>query len=338
MTNITISSNTILKTITLLILVYFLYYIRDIVLIILVSVVIASAIEPATRWFARYRVPRVPAVLLVYLVTFGIFISLFPLFIRPLVGDLVTISANVSERIDSFSTSRLSAILGNVPISDLTTSFQKLFSNLSQSFVQTASLIFGGFFSFLLIVVISFYLAVQPDGVGDFLRIVVPTKHEDYALNLWQRTQTKIGLWMQGQMLLGLIVGIIVYLGLVILGVDYALMLAIIAALFELIPVFGPILSAVPAIILGFTSSVKIGFMVIGLYVIIQQFENHLLYPLVVKKIVGVPSLIVILALIVGGKVAGFLGILLAVPLATVLMELAADLEGRKRLALRHEG
>jgi predicted PurR-regulated permease PerM len=194
-----------------------------------------------------------------------------------------------------------------------------------EGFLQVASLIFGGLFSFILIVVISFYLAVQKGGIESFLRLVTPLPKEQYIIDLWERSQRKIGLWSQGQILLGLIVGVLVYLGLTILQVKYALVLAVIAALFELIPFFGPVLSAVPAVLLGFSQSPTIGLMVIGLYAILQQFENQLIYPLVVNKIVGVPALLVILFLIIGGQLAGFLGLILAVPAAAVLMELADD-------------
>jgi len=95
---------------------------------------------------------------------------------------------------------------------------------------------------------------------------------------------------------------------------------------------FGPILAAIPAVSIAFIDGgTSLGFMVVGLYVIIQQFENHLIYPLVVKKVVGVPPLMVILALLVGAKLAGFLGIIIAVPLAAVLMEFVNDWEKNKR-------
>jgi predicted PurR-regulated permease PerM len=186
-------------------------------------------------------------------------------------------------------------------------------------------------FSFILIIVISFYLAVQDDGVANFLRIITPVKHERYIIDLWKRSQRKIGLWMQGQLVLGLIIGVLTYLGLSILGVQNALLLAVIAAMFELIPVFGPILAAVPAVAFGLIEGgVALGLLVVGLYAIIQQFESQLIHPLVVKKIIGIPALIAILALIVGAQLAGFLGILLSVPLAAVMMEYLGDVEKRK--------
>jgi predicted PurR-regulated permease PerM len=135
---------------------------------------------------------------------------------------------------------------------------------------------------------------------------------------------------MQGQIILGVLVGVLVYLGLVVLQVPHAFSLAIVAATFELIPVFGPTLAAVPAVMVGFTSSVSLGFMVIAFYVIIQQFENHLIYPIVVRKVVGVPPILVIIALLIGVKIAGFMGIILSVPLAAALMEFVNDVEKRK--------
>ena len=136
---------------------------------------------------------------------------------------------------------------------------------------------------------------------------------------------------MQGQLVLAILVGVLVYLGLTILGVRNALLFAFLAGLLEIIPLFGPILAAIPAVATAYTDSgVSAGLLVVGLYLIIQQFENHLIYPLVVTKIVGVPPILVILALIVGGKLAGFLGLLLSVPIAATFVEFLDDVQKQK--------
>ncbi len=330
------SLGTITKAILLVLLIWLLFVIKDIILIVLVSVVIASAIEPAVRWLAKLRIPRTPAVLIVYVAAFAFLVGLVPLFFVPAFKDLTDASATLPQKIGSLSflnspdgffssLSRLSFF------NNLSSNLEGAFAGLSRGFLETVSIIFGGFFSFIMIVVISFYLAVQNDGIADFLRLVIPARSESYIIDLWRRAQKKIGLWMQGQLLLGLLVGVVVYLGLKILSIEYALVLAIMAAVFELIPVFGPILSAVPAVIIGFGHSGTTGLLVLGFYVVMQQFENHLLYPLVVKKIVGVPSIVVILALIIGAKLIGFLGIILAVPISVVLIELLSDFEQRKK-------
>ena len=173
---------------------------------------------------------------------------------------------------------------------------------------------------------------MKEDGVSNFLKIISPIKHHAYIIDLWKRSQRKIGYWMQGQLLLGLIVGILVYLGLMIIGIKHALFLASVAVIFELIPIFGPILAAVPAILIALTNgSVTFGLLVAGLYLIIHQFENHLLYPFVVRKIIGISPIIVILALVIGAKLAGFLGAILAVPIASAFMEWIDDIERDKK-------
>lgn len=321
----------------LILLVVFLYLIRDLVLVILVSVVLASAIEPITQWFMKYRIPRVPAVVFLYLLTGLVFLSIIPLFIFYVVGDLNQLVALWQERVSSLSLgfnqeslSFFGSLSDSLSLGELTAGLKEAFFNLRQGTAPTVQLIFGGLFSFVMILIISFYLSVQERGVENFLRLIVPTKQENYIVGLWHRAQHKIGLWLQGQLVLSILVGILVYLGLVILRVDYPLPLALFAALFEVIPFFGPILSAVPAVMFGLVNGLGSGLMVVGLYVIIQQFESQLLYPLVVKKIIGVPPIMVILALIIGAKLAGFLGIVLAAPLAAVVMEIFDDLEKRK--------
>ena len=172
---------------------------------------------------------------------------------------------------------------------------------------------------------------MQEGGVEKFLKIITPIKNEAYIIDLWKRSQKKIGYWMQGQLLLGIVVGVLVYLGLVILGVQNALILAVLAGVLEIIPLFGPVIAAIPAILFGYMGGgLTTATLVLGLFIIIQQFENHLIYPLVVKKVIGISPIIVILCLIIGAKLAGFLGILLSVPITSALMEYIGDVQKDK--------
>jgi len=346
-TVIHISSGTIWRGILIIALAWAAFLLRDLILILLASVVIASAIEPATRWFGHYRIPRIPSVIAVYVAVIIVIAGIFYLLIPSLLSEVSNLPEFITARIFDFSSLDMPAtsdvatktgenIVNNIsnilPAGELFKNINTLIGVPAGAF-HAASAIFGGFFQMILIIVISFYLSVQERGIENFLRIVIPAREEDYAVDLWRRTQTKIGKWMQGQLILALLVGVLVYLGLTVLGVKYALSLALFAALAELIPIFGPIIAAVPAVILGFLDSVTLGLMVFGLYVIIQQFENHLIYPLVVRKVVGVPPLLVIIALLVGGQLAGFLGILLAVPLAAVVLEFTDDVQKKKHVS-----
>ena len=335
---LTISTATVAKVVVVLAIAAVLYFLRQIAFVILTAVVIASAVDPAANWFARFKIPRVISVLLVYLIAFGIILGTLFFFLPPLFDDLSDIAfkipAQINDLINTNQTwSTVITLFGN-----FSTKFSVqdvigtgLFnSSLPQNAIDLTRSIFSSVLDFILIVVISFYLAVQKNGVENFLRIIIPSRREEYVINLWRRTETKIGRWIQGQLLLAIIIGPLVFLGLTLFQVKYALTLAIVASVFEIIPIFGPILAAVPAVILGFGDSASLGIILVGFYLVIHQFENHLLYPLVVKKIIGVNPLIVIISLIVGYELIGFLGIILAVPLATLLMELVSDIEKSK--------
>lgn len=345
--SISISTKTILQAILLVLLVYALFYLRDLVLIVLTAIVLASAVEPGAAWFIRRRVPRVFAVLLVYLVAIGFFTGVFYLFVPALLNELSNFLAVGPQLLESFDVSSLFSsgslssareVGQSLPIPELLKQLEGSLSNLSGGFLRTVSSVFGGLASLVLIVVFSFYFAVQETGIDDFLRVITPVRHQNYVVGLWKRAQQKIGLWMQGQIVLALIVGVLVYLGLTILDVRYALLLAVFAGIAELIPVFGPIIAAIPAVAVGAVDGgATLALLVVGLYLIIQQFENHLIYPLVVKKVVGVPPLLVILALIVGAKIAGFLGILLSVPIAAAIQEFVTDIQREKSGSLAGE-
>lgn len=341
---ISITSGTIVKAILICGLFWLLWTIRDLVLVILTSIIIASAINPAANFFAKKKIPRVVSVLGIYIATILFFVAIFAIFIPPFIKDIETAFSQLPVYIESISSDRFSNIPGfEVALnaiketkinSDLIGNISNTFSGATVGVLAAASNIFGGALSFILIAVISFYLAVQEDGVRDFLRIVTPVNKEKYVLDLWRRSQRKIGLWMQGQLLLAVIVGLLTFLGLSVLGVPNAILLALIAAIFELIPIFGPILAAIPGVAFALLSGgVTLGLLTLGLYLIIQQFENQLFQPLVVKKIVGIPALVAIMSLLIGAQVAGFLGILISVPVAAAVMEFLGDIE-KEKLAL----
>lgn len=340
---IIITTGTILRTVIVLALCYILYLLRDIALVVLTSIVIASAVEPITQWFMRYKIKRLPAVVIIYVVALSSLAGIVYAFVPPLLDDVAGFATTLPSYIESVAVWNPStANTGLVPavqgisqtfsIGDAVSDFRDAVSSVSSGFLQTASAIFGGVVSFILIVVLSFYLSVLDDGVGVFLRIVTPIRSEEYISDLWHRARMKIGQWMQGQLVLALIIAVLTYLGLTIIGVPYAFLLAILAGMMELIPIFGPIIAAIPALAVSYSAGgTTLTVIVAGFYLIIQQFENHLIYPLVVRKVVGVPPLLVILALLVGFKLAGFLGVILSVPLAAVLREYIDDIEREKR-------
>jgi predicted PurR-regulated permease PerM len=322
----------------------------DVLLAILTSVIIASAIEPAAMWARKRGIPRLPAVISLYVLLAAVIAGIFYFLFLPLIGEIssfiktLTVYSNANSEGGVLSTMFAdqkvfggleNSILSANEISSYINSLSEFFS---RGMFSSVSVISGGLVSLVLIIVLSFYLAVQDDGVGKFLRIITPYKQEKYIIGLWKRSQYKIGLWMQGQLLSSTIIATLVYFGLLALGVDHALLLAVLAGAFELIPIFGPIMAAIPALFVAFVSGgTPLLILVAGFYLIIQQFENNLIYPLVVKKLVGVPPTVSIIALVLGGKLAGFLGVIIAVPVAAILMELLSDFEAEKTAKISSE-
>ncbi|MDD3531226.1 MAG: AI-2E family transporter [Candidatus Pacebacteria bacterium] len=342
---ISITPGSIFTTLLILAGVYIFWLLRDLALLVVTAIVIASAIEPGIAFFIRHRIPRFFAALLVYVLVFGsIFILLF-LFFPPIIADAAGFLAAMPQYLDTINASApftsITAAGGQGGVqSFLQTllSFQSVFTASGSGIIQLFITFFGGLFSLMLVIVLSFYFALQDTGVDDFLRLVMPIEYEEYSVDLWKRTQKKIGLWMQGQILLSVIVGVLVYLGLLIIGIPYALLLSVFTALAEIIPIFGSLIAGAAVVVVGYSDGgMALAAIVAGLFIVVNQFESNLIYPLIVKKIVGVPPLLVIVALIAGGTLAGFLGVLLSVPAAAVLLEFISDFDKRKRKMHAHQ-
>lgn len=328
---IDISVKTLIKTALVVLAIWVAYLILDILVMIVFAVIITSAVDRWASKLQEFRIPRILGVVMIYLsvILFVASVSylIMPVFLNEVGGFAENLPVYYNQVAQYFGAPESAA--------------QSLVIDRSQEFLisleDKALQAGGGIFSFfknvfsgiaaiIAMFVLSFYLSMQEDGIRKFLKFIAPREYESYILNLWQRTQKRLGQWLQGQLLLGLIVGVLVFIGLTIIGVPYALILALLAAILELVPMAGPIIASIPAIILGFIIHPGIGLFVLIFYVVMQFIENHVLVPTVMKKAVGLNPVVVIIALLIGAKLGGIIGMLLAVPLAAVLMEMLADL------------
>lgn len=328
---IDISVKTLIKTALVVLGIWFAYLISDILIMIIFAVIITSAVDRWASKLQEFRIPRIGGVIMIYLgvILFIVSISylVMPVFLNEIgrfANNLPEYYNQIAQYLGAPDSASQSLMIGRS---------QEFLINFEDKVLQAG----GGVFSFfrnvfsgiaavIAMFVLSFYLSLQEGGVRKFLQFITPREYEGYVLNLWQRTQNRLGQWLQGQLLLGLIVGILVFIGLSIIGVPYALILALLAAILELVPMAGPIIASIPAIILGFIIHPGTGFLVLIFYIVMQFIENHVLVPTVMKKAVGLNPVIVIISLLVGAKLGGIVGMLLAVPLAAVLMEILADL------------
>ncbi len=351
---ITISTGTILRAILIVFGFAALWYLRDIFLVVLTSVILASALEPAIRFFVRRGLPRLLGLVLVYGMGALGLLGIFYFFVPALLDDISLLAGILPKYVDV--SSLWSPLSGGSELTESLSSvgqggniLEVIKNGLQEGgALKSFSIFFGGIFSFILIVVLSFYLSAQEHGIENLLRLLSPIKSRAYVVDLWKRSQQKIGLWSQGQILLGLLVGVLVFLTMTLMGIPSALFLAMVAMLFEIIPVFGPILSAVPGVVLAFShginppgnvihffnvdAGINAAIIVAIVYFFIQQFESHLIYPWVVRKVIGIPPVLVILALVIGAKMAGFLGIILAIPVTAILVEFLGDVAKEKKI------
>ncbi len=335
---INISTNTIIRFILIVLGLVFLFLIRDVIVLFIFALIIASAIAPVVNFFEKIKIPRVVGALIVYVLVIGAIALLISLIVptiaknvKDLATNLPTYIESLSEKFQSFekASSKYGMIIDRLQgyLSDIGETLKSLSTNI----FSTAVSFFGGIFSFFLVVVMSFYISVQKKGVQRVLTAVMPINYRDYVLNLWDRAQKKLGRWLQGQLFLALIVGALVYVGLSLLGVKYALILGIISGVLELFPYIGPVLAGIPGVILGLLQSPILGLWVFILYVVVQQIESYLITPLVMGKVVGLNPIVIILALLIGAKFGGILGMILAVPLAAVFAELLRDMIKKRK-------
>lgn len=310
-----------------------LYYLREIVFVFLTSIVIASFVESGVKRLRKRGLKRSLSVVIIYFLAMAICITLGYLFVPIFLEQFSQLSGVLSKYLPTAGTA-LHLPAGSENITNIFTDVESFASNASSGAIQAAISLFGGVFNFVLLIVLSFYLSVHEGGIETFIRIVSPSKHADYAVDLWKRTDTKIGLWFQGQLLLGLLVGVLTYLGLLIFDVKYSLLLALLVAVMELIP-FGIMLAVIPAVASGYLSHGSTGALeVAGLYLIVHQFEINLIAPLIVRKVIGVSPLVVILSVLIGVKLAGFWGVMLSIPFAVCLLEFLDDIKKRKGIPI----
>lgn len=325
---IEIKTSTILKILGVLLGLIFLWFIRDIVVIVFFALIIASAANPLVNRLHKHKIPRPLGVLIVY--AGGALIAAFIVvtIVSPLSQELRQLSQVVPQlsQFLKFGTESFQQF------PQLSSELQDFLLNLSERLSQISINVFsltgnvlGALASVVAVFVISFYLAVEDQGIRKFLQDITPEPKEKFVIELWEKSQRKLGAWLKAEFMLALSIGFLTFLGLKLLGIRYALVLGLIAAVFELIPYVGPILASIPAILIALIKGPLFALLTLGLYIIIQQIENYVLAPQVMKKAVALNPIVVIIVLLVGFKIGGFLGIILAVPVTVLAIEITRE-------------
>ncbi len=311
------STQVILKITFVVLALAFLWLIRDIILLLVMALILASAMDPMVDYFSLKRIPRAVSVLTVYVLVLGFAAFIVYLLVPPAVTQFQILSENWPEYVASFQNKLGSGMFSGLPIDEY---LKGLFSGSGNSeFYQTTIGVFSGVVSFLTVLVISFYLVAEEKGMKQFVATLIPAKHQDFTLTMLEKIQKKMGLWILGQVILSFSIFLLTFVGLSALGVEYALFLALLAGLLEVVPYIGPFLSAVPAVFFAFIQNPPLALAVAILYLIVQKIEGYILVPKVMEKTVGTSPLVVLVALLIGYKLAGIVGLLIAVPLVSAV-------------------
>lgn len=282
--------------------------ILDVILLFFVAFIFMSALYPVTDKLVSFKVPRVLAVLFILIFTITFIAVLLAVGLTPLIKQTIDLSQQLAVTLNS--------LFNAVGINESV--IQQELAAFSSEAVNITVNIFKNVISLVSILVVSIYLLLDREKIENYGTSFFGEKQERAKKTL-RIIEDKLGAWLRGQILLSLLIGVLVYIGLLVLGIEAALPLAIIAAFLEVIPVIGPIIAAIPAVLIALTISPVSAGLVAGLYFAIQQLEGHLVVPQVMKKAVGLNPLLVILAISVGGRLLGIGGALLAVPIAVVI-------------------
>ncbi len=307
--------NHFLTTVVLLLLGWFLLTIKDLLVVLFISYIISTALFPFVAFFKRRKIPNMLAVLIPYL---G-FLSLLILLVIPLIPFFVSQVFSFADNLPVYL-EQLNRLYGtNIDTGQLKNLISSELSTIGKNALAATGRVFGGLFTTLTILIISFYLLIDHDNLKNSFIGFFPANSQSSVNNLIMQIEEKLGAWLRGQLVLSLVIGTITWIALQVLGLEYALPLALIAGLLEIIPTLGPILSSIPAIIIALTISPVMVITVIILYTVIQLLENNLIVPKIMEKAVGLNPIVVIVSTLIGARLMGVMGALLSIPFVSLL-------------------
>lgn len=316
----------------------------DILLVILVAAILATGVSPVTsslervRWGRRgWHLSRTWAILIVFLVIIVVLLTLTGLLVTPVVIEAQQFLANLPENLGQLESLVQSWEDRYRWLPDLTGLIRRLpqeINRLTRYFAPAAGVAFkfvGGLATVITVLFLAFYMLVEGPAIKAGFLALFPRRHRREVADVVEQIGAKFGGWVRGQLLLGLIIGAAAFIGMAGIGMPFPILLGIVAGITELIPMVGPLLGAIPAVFLAlFQPTWKLIFVIVW-YAAIQQAEANFVVPRVMRASVGLSPLLTIIALIIGARLLGAAGALLAVPVAAALQVVVGTLAARFR-------
>jgi len=311
---------------------YLLYLIRDILIWVVFGLIISVLFNPAIDFLHRKYFPRVLATIIIYVLLFGtigfLIYAIAPLF----VSEIQQFSQFFPEYFEKISTPLKGlGIEAFENLENFTRAFEEGLTRASANIFSAIGAIFGGLFSAITIFAIALFLSLEEKGIDRVIATLSPKRHEALVLNLWERSQKKVSGWFGARILCCLFVGLTTFVACYVLNIKYAVSFGLLAGVLNIIPIIGPIITAaVIAVLIAATSWTKALFFMIA-FIIIQQIEGNILSPVLTKRFIGLPPVLVLVAVMAGAKLWGLMGALLAIPIAGILFEFLRDFLNKRK-------
>lgn len=308
--------NQIVAALILVALGWFILQITEILIVFFIAFILMAALSPYVKILHRHRVPRPVGSGIVYVIT----LLLVVLLVVPIVPFFVSQMHSLLLNLPIFVNS-VSKIFGfPLQVSQLQDYATSQLGNISAGALAITTQAFSIVFSIILVFVLSFYLMIDQSRVRRELVAIFPKKQEQKIISTLDLIEERLGAWFRGQLTLCVFIGFITWIALTVAGLPFALPLAILAGMLEIIPTLGPILAAVPAVVVALSISPVMALIVVAIYIVIQMLENNLLVPKVMQRAVGLNPIIIILVITIGAKLLGVVGALLAIPFVSMLI------------------
>lgn len=316
--NVTVAPSTIIFTVGFILTLYFLFQIHSILILLFLAFIISVALHPMSHFFEKkLRMGRVTGALLAYVIFFALLSLFLGLVLPPLAHELYGLLKQIDLPIPALEEEIKNFNFSVQEISDI---FPRINDSLGVVF-QIVNSTFNGVVTIFTLFVLSFYLMLEKNRLH--LRMYWFTKNKETVEKVGdfiKSVEHQLGGWVRGQMLLMLSVGLLNFIGLALLGIPYAVPLALLAGLLEIVPNVGPTVAAVPAVFVGYLSGGPVIAGIVALLaIVIQQLENNLLVPKIMHANANVNPLISLILILTGLKTAGIIGALLAIPVYIVM-------------------
>ncbi len=327
-----ISWGTILKFTIAFFTFYLLYLIKDILVWVIFGLIISVLFAPAIDFLQRKHFPRMLATVLVYVLVVGtigfLIYAVAPLF----VSEIQQFSQFFPEYFEKISVPlRGLGIEAFENFENFTKAFEEGLTRASANIFSAIGAIFGGIFSTITIFSIALFLSFEEKGIDRIIGILSPKKYEAFVLHLWAKSQKQVSGWFGARILCCVFVGLMTFVTCYVLNIKYAVSFGLLAGILDIVPLIGPVLVGAAIVVLVAMTSWTKALFFLAAFVIIQQIEGNILTPVLTKKFIGLPAVLVLVAVMVGAKLWGFMGALLAIPIAGILFEFIRDFLKKKK-------